>query len=219
MKLKRLWQVGTIGGISVLLAGLSTIPLQLHIARQQAPQPEAVLVLGGGVPREKIGAHLAQQNPDLQVWVSTGEAPKVSHDIFRSAGVADDRVHLDYQAKDTVTNFTSLVREFRRQEIRHLYVVTSDFHMPRAKVIGTIVLGSNGIIFTPIEVPTSVPGESWLRIIRDGGRSLLWLATGRTGSSLNSVILQDWPWALRHRRLARQRLRECVRQVPHCPPS
>ncbi|WP_416672296.1 YdcF family protein [Egbenema bharatensis] len=188
MKLKRFWRVGTIGVISILLIGLSVIPLRLSIAVRQAPQPEAILVLGGDAHREEIGAHLAQHNPDLQVWVSTGEAPKISRAIFRSAGIADDRVHLDYRASDTVTNFTSLVADFRRQGIQHLYVVTSDFHMPRARVIGTIVLGSNGIAFTPVTVPTGSPRESWIRIVRDGGRSVLWLATGRTGASFREVI-------------------------------
>jgi uncharacterized SAM-binding protein YcdF (DUF218 family) len=188
MKLKRFWRVGIIGVVSILLVGVSVIPLRLSIAVRQAPQPEAILVLGGDAHREEIGAQLAQHDPDLEVWVSTGEAPKVSRAIFRSAGITDDRVHLDYRASDTVTNFTSLVTDFRRQGIRHLYVVTSDFHMPRARVIATIVLGSNGIAFTPVTVPTGAPRESWLRIARDGGRSVLWLATGRTGASFREVM-------------------------------
>jgi uncharacterized SAM-binding protein YcdF (DUF218 family) len=188
MKLKRFWKYGTVGFSSILLVGLSVIPLRLALAAQQAPYPEAILVLGGDAHREEIGAQLAQHYPELRVWVSTGETPKVSRAIFQSAGIPDDRVYLDYRASDTVTNFTTLVSEFQQKGIQHLYVVTSDFHMPRAKVIATIVLGSNGITFTPISVPTGAPRESLLRIARDGGRSILWLATGRTGASLREVV-------------------------------
>jgi hypothetical protein len=49
-----------------------------------------------------------------------------------------------------------------------------------------LVLGSRGIAFTPISIPSDrfVP-ESPLRILRDTGRSILWLTTGRTGASFN----------------------------------
>jgi uncharacterized SAM-binding protein YcdF (DUF218 family) len=188
MTLKRFRQIGLVGFSSILLVWLSLIPLRILIASQQAPEPEAILVLGGDAHREEIGAQLAQHYPDMDVWVSTGEVPKVAYAIFRSAGVTDERVHLDYRASDTVTNFTTLVPDFKQQGIRHLYVVTSDFHMPRAKVIATIVLGSNGMTFTPITVPSSSPEESWVRIARDGGRSLLWVATGRTGASFRNLI-------------------------------
>lgn len=188
MKLRRLRQIGLVSFSSLLLVWLGWIPLRMMIAVHQAPQPEAILVLGGDAHREEIGAQLAQHYPDLDVWVSTGEAPKVAYAIFRSAGVTDERVHLDYRASDTVTNFTTLVSDFKQQGIQHLYVVTSDFHMPRAKVIATIVLGSNGMTFTPVAVPSGSPKESWVRIARDGGRSLLWVATGRTGASLRDAI-------------------------------
>ncbi|PSB20019.1 hypothetical protein C7B76_06595 [filamentous cyanobacterium CCP2] len=188
MMLKRFGRIGVVGFSGILLVWLSLIPLRLVMAAQQAPQPEAILVLGGDSNREETAAQLAKYYPDLEVWVSTGEAPDVAHAIFRAAGVTDERVHLDYRASDTVTNFTTLVSDFKREGIQHLYVVTSDFHMPRAKVIATIVLGSNGIIFTPVAVPSQSEEESWIRIARDGGRSLLWLATGRTGASLREVI-------------------------------
>jgi hypothetical protein len=60
--------------------------------------------------------------------------------------------------------------------------------MPRAKAIATIVFGSHGITFTPISVPSNKPTESQLRVIRDSGRSLLWLISGRTGASFNPKI-------------------------------
>jgi hypothetical protein len=57
--------------------------------------------------------------------------------------------------------------------------------MPRSKAIATIILGSEGIAFTPIEVPSSDEGESPLSIARDVSRSILWTLTGRTAATLN----------------------------------
>ncbi|CAN1212034.1 hypothetical protein TUMEXPCC7403_17645 [Tumidithrix helvetica PCC 7403] len=56
--------------------------------------------------------------------------------------------------------------------------------MPRAKAIAAFVFGSRGIAVTPITVPTTNPPESWLRTVRDCGRSVLWITTGHSGASL-----------------------------------
>ena len=56
--------------------------------------------------------------------------------------------------------------------------------MPRAKAIATVVLGSQGIAFTPVTVPSKGTAESKLRILRDTSRALVWVITGRTGASL-----------------------------------
>lgn len=47
------------------------------------------------------------------------------------------------------------------------------------------MLGSQGITFTPISIPSERPRESIFPIVRDSGRSLLWIVSGRTGASLN----------------------------------
>jgi uncharacterized SAM-binding protein YcdF (DUF218 family) len=181
LKLVR-WAVLTLTGL--LLAVLLTIPVRLAIAAHQAPEPQAILTLGGNPNREKAAAQLARYYPLLPVWVSTGEMPQDAQAIFRSTGVSIDRVHLDYRAVDTVTNFTTLVADLKRNRIQHIFLITSDFHMPRARAIATIVLGSQGITFTPVEVTSENPPESLSRIWRDVGRSILWMFTGRTGATL-----------------------------------
>jgi uncharacterized SAM-binding protein YcdF (DUF218 family) len=178
-QLTRFWWVGLAGLLSV-------IPVRLAIAYSQAPYPQAILVLGGEPTREKAAAQLASVYPDLEVWVSTGESPEKSEAIFRAAQVDRHRLHLDDQATDTVTNFTTLIPSFQRRHIQHLYLVTSDFHMPRAQAIATFILGSQGIAFTPVATPSKKRPESWVRILRDSGRSLLWIVTGRTGASLDA---------------------------------
>lgn len=169
-----------------ILILLSSIPIQIAIAKTYAPFPQAILSLGGGSAREQFAAQLAKMHPSLEIWVSSGTSPDEASKNFQSAGIPHTRVHLDYRATDTVTNFTSLVDEFKKRHFQHLYLITSDFHMLRAKAIATLVLGSQGITFTPVSVPSDDPPESWLHILRDSGRALLWVFTGYTGASLKS---------------------------------
>ncbi|MBW4643769.1 MAG: YdcF family protein [Goleter apudmare HA4340-LM2] len=171
--------------VGLILVLLSAIPVRLAIASHQAPRPQAFLVLGGDPKREEFTAEIAKYYPSLDIWVSTGSPPDRARAIFQAADIPDSRVHLDYRAADTVTNFTTLVADFQKRQIKHVYLVTSEFHMPRSKTIATLVLGSQGITFTPLSVPSSRPRESKVRILRDGGRALLWIVTGRTGVSLN----------------------------------
>jgi uncharacterized SAM-binding protein YcdF (DUF218 family) len=182
---KKYWIFALTGLLVVLL---SIIPIRLAIASYQAPFPQGILTLGGGIDREQFTAQFAQHFPNLNIWISAGTSSDKAYPIFQNLGIPKHRLHLDYHAVDTVTNFTSLVSEFHRHRIQHLYLITSNFHMPRAKAIATIVLGSQGITFTPVSVPSDRPNESLLHILRDCGRSLLWVFTGRTGASFNSRI-------------------------------
>lgn len=151
-------------------------------------QPQAVLVLGGALDREVFAAEFAKEHPDLPIWVSSGSNPEYSEWVFSKAGVVGDRLHLDYRAVDTVTNFTTLVREFKSRGITSIYLITSDYHMRRASVIGEIVLGSQGIDFKPVAVASEQSPESLNKAIRDGARAVLWVTTGQTGDSLAHLL-------------------------------
>ena len=170
---------------TLLLLLLVFIPIRLTIAYFQSPSPQAILTLGGDITRETFTAQFATTYPSLPIWVSSGQMLDKVRPIFRAVGIPDSRVHFDRRAVDTVTNFTSLVADFKSQNIHHIYLITSDFHLKRAKAIAFLVLGSRGIAFTPVAIPTSIPTESWSHILRDFGRALVWLFTGRTGASLN----------------------------------
>lgn len=182
---------------SFFLSLVLIIPVRLTIAYYQTPQPQAILTLGAWTDREQAAAEIARWHPSLEVWISSGTPPEIARPIFQAAGISDNRLHLDYRAVDTVTNFTTIVPEFEHKRIQHIYLITSDFHMPRAKAIATIILGIKGIAFTPISVPSDADQskkakkETISPIICDLGRSLLWIVSGRTGTSLQSVI--DFP--------------------------
>lgn len=169
---------------------ISIIPIKLNIALNEAPKPQSILVLGGDFDRTKYAAKLWHSHQSLDVWVTDFAIYSESQrQILLSLGVANNKIHFDGKATDTVTNFTTLVDDLSRQNIRHIYLVTSDYHMRRSKTIATIILGSRGIAVTPIEVASKkTKKESLVRVLRDSGRSIVWICTGKTGASLNPRI-------------------------------
>lgn len=185
-KFFRKWFVYIAGLMVVsLVITVFSIQIRLVISRYKYPIPQSILVLGGEHSREPVAAQLASQHPNLEIWVSSGLLPAQANQVFLAENVSLSRVTLDYRATDTVTNFTTLVVQLQSKNVQHLYLITSDFHMPRAKAIAFWVLGSRGIAYTPINVPSDQPPEPYYKIFRDVVRSWLWLLTGRTGSSLD----------------------------------
>jgi uncharacterized SAM-binding protein YcdF (DUF218 family) len=168
--------------VSFFITLLLIIPVRLAIALNLAPQPQAFLVLGGDPAREQAAAELVKSYPSLKVWISSPPDVEKTLQMFQAFNIRSKQVYIDVKAVDTVTNFTSVVSDFKELQIQHIYLITSDFHMPRAKAIATLVLGSQGIAFTPISVLSrGRESESILRILRDIVRSLLWIITGHTG--------------------------------------
>jgi uncharacterized SAM-binding protein YcdF (DUF218 family) len=154
--------------------------------KNQFVQPQAVLVLGGStarLEREKFTAKFASEHPNIPIWITGGSPQKFTEMVFVKAGVDPRRLHLDYEAVDTVTNFTTLVDDLQARGIKSVYLITSDYHMRRASVIGEIVLGSQGIDFKPVSVPSGSSPEPIQKSIRDGARALIWVATGYTGAN------------------------------------
>lgn len=176
-------------GAAFLIGLLSYLPVRLMIATLQAPNPKAILTLGGGGGREAFTAEFATTHPDLNIWISSGMEVEKADRLFHLVGVDRTRVHYDRQAIDTVTNFTTLVDILEQNHIRHVYLVTCDFHMPRAIAIATIILGHRGIRFTPVIVPSNKPYELPLRIARDVTRAILWMFTSYTGAGFRSQTI------------------------------
>lgn len=169
----------------VLFVLFGIIPLQLTIALYQTPLPQAIIALGGDPMRETFAANFALQHPPLEIWISS---PYLKSFDFPDSGSSGARIHVDRRAVDTVTNFTSLVADFKQRNFQHVYLITSDFHMARAKAIAFFVFGSQGIAVTPISVPSNQQAESWFHICRDVCRTWLWMITGRTGASLTILF-------------------------------
>ncbi|EDX85803.1 conserved hypothetical protein [Synechococcus sp. PCC 7335] len=171
--------------ISVISAGVIALTSAYTRYQQQFLTPPVALVLGGAPERERFAAQFAKTHPTVEIWISSGSNPEYAQWIFDEAQIPSEQWSLDYEAVDTVTNFTTLVDELDAQNIREVYLITSDYHMRRASIIAQIVLGSRGIAFKPVEIPTERSPhrpETIVRDVRDGARSLLWVVTGKTGS-------------------------------------
>ncbi len=161
--------------------------------QQQFLDPSVALVLGGAPEREQFAAQFAKEHPNVRIWVSSGSNPEYARWVFDQAEVPNEQWALDYQAVDTVTNFTTLIDKLEDRQIDQVYLITSDYHMRRASVVAQIVLGSRGIGFKPVAIPTEVDpenAETIAREVRDGARSLLWVITGRTGSQWKPTMSQ-----------------------------
>jgi len=174
--------------VKILMLGLAIAGVVVLLSGYRKAN-KAILILGGSPSRELYGAVYALKNPYMPIWVSSGSPKEYSDEVFARAGIKRDRYVLDYRATDTVTNFTTLVDEFKARQITDVYVITDGYHMPRAQVIGNVVLGSQGIKMHPVAIPPDlkyysdtkyrakeVPKKS----VRDGARSVLWLLTGVT---------------------------------------
>ncbi|WP_413166491.1 YdcF family protein [Capilliphycus salinus ALCB114379] len=195
MNIKQLFRsinLPTLGVTSALSVGVAlttlanVISVRSTLALHTAPEPQGILMLGGSPNREEFTAEFAKQHDHLEVWVSSGVDRRSATEVFQKAGVDLERVHLDYRAVDTVTNFSTLVEDLKKRDISHVYLITSDFHMSRAKAIASVVLGSQGIVFTPVSIPTEgYPSESGVRIARDVSRAVVWTFTGWAGENLN----------------------------------
>lgn len=181
------------GCLAFFAVTLGSIPLNIAITHYQVPHPKAILVLGGDADRESFTAHFVKHHPDLPIWFSSGLSEVDVLDLFEQEIEApvSQPLYFDRQAVDTVTNFTTLVNEFERQKIRHLFLITSDYHMNRAKIIASIVLGSRKIVMTPVSVPSVKAAEPQPKIWRDFFRSLFWLYTGWSGENIHQNIHQS----------------------------
>jgi len=183
-KFKKIFRFFLLLAIVTVLIILGSIPVKIALTQVQVPHPKAILMLGGNLDRDHLTADFAQKHPNLPLWISVGYRNR-SRQIFAKANINPDRLHYNNRATDTVTNFTTMVEPLQKNDIRHVYLITSDYHMARSRAITTIVFGSRGIIITPVEVSSNRKPETKLHIARDVVRSIIWLFTGFTGASLN----------------------------------
>jgi uncharacterized SAM-binding protein YcdF (DUF218 family) len=167
------------------LAGMTSIPFLWFGWRELENswiQPDAIFVLGGETEREKFAARLAVKHPKLPVWVSGGAPVSYAKKVFAKENVDLRRLHVDRNAIDTVTNFTTMLKTLQQAGVKSVYLVTSDDHMSRSRLIGEIIFGSRGIAIKPVSFVSNRPDESWQKVVRDGARSVFWIFTGKTGA-------------------------------------
>jgi uncharacterized SAM-binding protein YcdF (DUF218 family) len=136
---------------------------------------DIILHLGGNVARAHTAAKLAQAFPYAKVVVSSELGDFQS--IYNSYGVAPDRIIVDMQAWDTVTNFTHTCKLLQTMSCERLFVVTDQFHCYRSMLIALCVWGGKVPIYIcPHDYSTSTGDERialWNFV-----RALLWRLSG-----------------------------------------
>ena len=172
--------------ILLFVSAMINLPVRSYLkAYSSKNSPQLILVLGGDIDREEAGAKLAKILK-LPLVVSGGSNPEYANWSIRKIGLAKDQFLLDYRAKDTFTNFTSLVDEFSTQDVDHILLITSKDHMDRARNIGAVIAGSRGIKLTNISIPCNpnCKPESTEKKLKDIFRSIIWVLTGKDLKSI-----------------------------------
>ncbi len=178
MNLSRLKHISLTGGLFIWLVLFSPLKLYREAIFNNIP-PQLILVLGGDVKREYVGVRMAHAL-NLPLIVSGGSNPEHAKWLINKEGIPSTQVKLDYRAKDTFGNFTSLIDELFQEGIRHSLLITSEDHLPRAMAVGNVIAGSRGIRLTSISVPCDpyCKKENLQKQIFDLIRALTWVATG-----------------------------------------
>jgi uncharacterized SAM-binding protein YcdF (DUF218 family) len=100
---------------------------------------DIILHLGGNPQRAYTAAELAQAFPDAKVVVSSelGDFQQ----IYNSYNISPERIMIDMEAWDTVTNFTHTYKLLQSMGCDRLFVVTDQFHTYRSMLIALCVWG------------------------------------------------------------------------------
>ncbi|WP_017717797.1 YdcF family protein [Kamptonema formosum] len=164
---------------------------------------DAILVLGGSIKREIYVAELAKQYPQTPVLISQGSQDPCIWLIFQRAKAPPQQVLLEKCARNTFDNYYFSLPILSRWQAHRVKVITSPTHLPRAKWLAQIILGSHGIwVEIDLAPETGIPGnrESPLKTGIDVIRSLIWAvisqfvepASCSALTPLTDVDMQQW---------------------------
>ena len=104
-----------------------------------------IIHLGGSVHRLKKAIEIYRQNPGAFIIISSEGGTQQCLDKLNAAGIPSSDYIFDFNAWDTVTNFTATFDYIRKRGTKTLFVVTDKFHMPRAMAIAKIVYLFTGV--------------------------------------------------------------------------
>ncbi|MGJ3249781.1 MAG: YdcF family protein [Elainellaceae cyanobacterium] len=170
-------------GAGLAIGFLIWMLVTMVAVRSAASRPiDTILVLGGSIQREIYGADLAQVLPNASILISGGSADPCIWLIFQRSDSPIDQVWLEKCADSTFDNFYYSIPILKRWKSRHVKLVTSETHLPRAWWLGRILLGSHGIwVELDLAPEQGVPGnqESWLKTTLDVSRSVVWAVLGQ----------------------------------------
>lgn len=170
---------------------------QLTALPSAAQQPvDTFFVLGGSIQREIFVSQVAAQSPNTRILISTGSDDPCIFKLFERNSAPIEQVWLEKCANSTFDNFVFSQPLLSQWKARHIQLITSKSHLPRALWMAQMILGAHGIWVELQEVPeTGVPGnrESLIKTSLDVTRAVLWALVSQwvQPSCSNVVHLQD----------------------------
>ncbi len=138
---------------------------------------DAFFVLGGSIRREIYIAQMAKQYPQTRILISHGSPDPCIWLTFQKENAPMLQVFLEKCANSTFGNFYYGIPILRQWGVRKVKLITSPTHLPRAKWLAQILLGSQGIWVEPdIVQEQGIPGnrESLFKTSLDLTRSCVW---------------------------------------------
>lgn len=150
----------------------------LLIMRSSAREPvDTFLVLGGSIRREIYVSQLATEYPQIPIIISKGSDDPCIVKLFERNKAPSQGVWLEKCANSTFGNYMFSQPLLTQWGARHVKILTSDTHLPRAQWMAKIMLGAHGI-WPEMELveESGIPGntESLLKTILDLSRAILW---------------------------------------------
>jgi uncharacterized SAM-binding protein YcdF (DUF218 family) len=142
--------------IGIILSGLSFLAIrsEWNAVIEEPGSVDVLIVLGSGVwgtepsPQLKLrlntAAKVIQKNPTMTVIVSGGQGPdedvseaKAMRDYLVQLDVPSESILLENRSTSTVENliFSKAILDTRNMDTSAVGIVTTDFHMYRAKML------------------------------------------------------------------------------------
>lgn len=182
----------------LLLTGVQSLRAVSH---RNLPT-DGVFVLGGSIRREMYSADYARSHPQIPILISAGSEPPCIYAIFDRSNAPMEQVWLEDCAHSTFYNFFYSLPILKRWQVRHVELITSASHLPRAIWMARIIFGAQGIWVEPNIVPEiGIPGnqETRLKTILDVTRAGLWSVISHlyrpscdAVTHLSEINLDDW---------------------------
>ncbi|MGD1904731.1 MAG: YdcF family protein [Leptolyngbyaceae cyanobacterium] len=167
-------------GVSWALLALGVMWVAItatHLWQGAQRNPDAILMLGGSIRREIYVAEQRAQGFEKPIFISQGSEAPCIYLLFQQAQADLAETWLEPCADSTFDNFRYGLPLLKAGKVRRVRVVTSLTHVPRARWLAQIMLGSHGIwVEMDLVTETGVPGnqESHLKTVLDITRALGW---------------------------------------------
>ena len=179
---------------------------------------DVILELGGNIERMETALEMARLHPETILIVSSEGSPDAVMGRVNNDQLSWQRVLLDYNAWDTVTNFTKTVDLVRSYRARRVYVVTDEFHMKRSMAIARGVYFLSGVELVPVPRPSAKKSEDPQLVRWDRFRAWLWRFTGYL-KYWPDVLEERWPIFVSYQQAAESRGYPVTKQRAPCHPQ